>query len=199
VPRNRRTAVLGAAGLAGMLALAGCASPPAAQAASPAASAPASAAPAAVSPPAAGPAHIMIYSIDSDGPDLRAILTGAVGDYGPAITVHPDGTVDPQHTSQVELNLVRGAFRLSIARIEQKIVSAYRRWPADSRTCSGSIGFTAAAPVVPGSGTGSYRKISGSFMMSVTIDEVDAGPACDGTGRFLSQVILLAGSGTVSF
>ena len=44
-------------------------------------------------------AHIMVYSINSDGPDFRAILTGAVGDYGPAVTVHSDGTVCLLYTS----------------------------------------------------------------------------------------------------
>jgi hypothetical protein len=66
-------------------------------------------------------------------------------------------------------------------------------------TCSDSISVTAAFPVVAGSGTGSYRGIGGSFTVTGTIDEVDAKPVCDGTSKFLSQVILLAGSGTVSF
>ena len=57
----------------------------------------------------------MVYSINSDGPDFRAVVTGAVGDYGPAVTVHPDGTVDPSHSSELELKLTAGSFRLSIA------------------------------------------------------------------------------------
>jgi hypothetical protein len=99
VPRNRVIAALSAAALASALTLAGCASPPAAQAASPAAAAAVSSAPTAVTSQAANPAHLMIYSINSDGPYFRATLTGAVGDYGPAVTVLPDGTVDPQHSS----------------------------------------------------------------------------------------------------
>jgi hypothetical protein len=65
-------------------------------------------------------------------------------------------------------------------------------------TCSGSISVTAPVPIVAGSGTGSYRGISGSFIVTGTIDEVDVKPVCDGTSKFLSQVIVLAGSGTVS-
>ena len=130
--------------------------------------------------------------------DFRAILTGAVGDYGPAVTVYPDGKVDPQHSSQMELKLTHGTFRLSVASIDKKIISAFRHLPGNPKTCSGSIGFTGAAPVVPGSGTGSYQRISGGFRVTVTIDEVDVKPACDGTSRFLSQVIVLAGAGTIS-
>jgi hypothetical protein len=196
--RNRPTSILSLIVLTGALALAGCASP-AAKAASPARSATASVTTAAKAAPAGGKVQIMVYSINSDGPDFRAIVTGAVGDYGPAVTVHPDGKVDPEHTSQIELKLVHGTFRLSIASIDKKVIRAYRHWPANPRTCSGSIGFTAAAPVVTGSGTGAYRGISGSFRMTVRIDEVDAKPVCNGTSRFLSQVILLTGSGTVSF
>jgi hypothetical protein len=52
--------------------------------------------------------------VNSDGPDFRAILTGAVGDYGPAVTVLPNGTVDPEHTSEMELKLVCWGARRSL-------------------------------------------------------------------------------------
>jgi hypothetical protein len=145
-----------------------------------------------------GTSNIMIYSINSDGPDFQAIVTGAVGDYGPAVTVLPDGKVDPQHTSEMELNLHHGTFRLSIATIARDVTSAYRHWPANARTCSGSITFTAAAPIVAGSGTGAYAGITGSYTMTVTVDEVDVKPVCNGTSPFISQVILLNGAGTVT-
>jgi hypothetical protein len=61
------------------------------------------------------------------------------------------------------------------------------------------VSFPVAIPVVAGSGTGAYRGISGSFTVTVTIDEVDVKPVCNGTGAFLAQVILIAGPGTVSF
>jgi hypothetical protein len=146
-----------------------------------------------------GASNIMIYSINSDGPDFRAIVTGAVGDYGPAVTVLPDGKVDPQHTSDIELNLHHGSYRLNIAAIAKGVTSAYRHWPANKATCSGSITFTAKAPVVAGSGTGAYAGITGSYTMTVTVDEVDVKPVCDGTSAFIAQVVLLNGAGTVSY
>jgi hypothetical protein len=146
-----------------------------------------------------GSSNIMLYSINSDGPDFQAIVTGAVGDYGPAVTVLPDGKVDPQHTSEMKLNLHHGTFRLSIATIARDVTSAYRHWPSNDRTCSGSITFTAAAPIVAGSGTGAYAGITGSYTTKVTVDEVDKKPVCNGTSPFISQVILLNGAGTVSY
>ena len=47
-----------------------------------------------------GVANLVIYSIDSDGADFQAILSGAIGDYGPAVTVLPGGKVDPEHTNE---------------------------------------------------------------------------------------------------
>jgi hypothetical protein len=48
---------------------------------------------------------LVIWSVDSDGPDFQAVLSGAIGDYGPAVTVLPDGKVGPEHTSEMELEL----------------------------------------------------------------------------------------------
>ena len=182
--------MISVAGLAAALAAVGCAS------ATAGATRPASGTAAGGSP---STAHIMAYSINSDGPDFRVILTGAVGDYGPAVTVHPDGTVDPEHTSEMELQLTHGSFRLSIAGLDRRVADAFRRSLYNVSTCSDSISFTVDFPVVAGSGTGSYRGISGRFTVTVTIDEVEVKPVCDGTSKFLSQVILLTGSGTVSF
>ncbi len=152
--RNLLASVSGAAVLAGALAMAGFA-PSAAKTAA------AGSTPAATMTrapiPAGGKAHIIVYSINSDGPDFQAIVSGAVGDYGPAVTVYPDGKVDPQHTSDIELILTRGTFRLSIAALDKKFVEATSHEPIYPRTCSDFISVTAGVPVVPGSGTGAYR------------------------------------------
>lgn len=198
--RKRYVYMLGAAMLAGAVATTGCAS------AATKTSTTRTAASGGTSPTtrgqataaAAGKAHITVYSINSDGPGFRVILTGAVGDYGPGVTVYPSGKTDPRHTSEMELKLTHGSFRLSIASLGKKIVSAFRHFPGNTSTCSGTVTVAGVAPIVAGSGTGSYRGIGGSFSMTATIDEVDARPVCNGTGKFLSQVILMVGSGTIS-
>jgi hypothetical protein len=149
-------------------------------------------------PAAGGAVHFSGFSKNSDGPDFTVVLTGAVGDYGPAVTVHPDGTADPEHTSEMSLRLKKGTFRLDIARLDKAIVAVTSRWKT-TRTCSFHATVTASTPVVAGSGTGSYRGIKGSLKMTVTIDEVDVKPCPGGTSKFLSQLIFLVGSGTVSF
>ena len=62
-----------------------------------------------------GVANLSVYSINSDGPDFRAVLSGSIGDYGPAVAIYPNGKVDPEHNSELELNLSHGTFRLNIA------------------------------------------------------------------------------------
>src|SRR5262245_45076206 len=133
--------------LAGSLALAGC-GPAAAKPAAPR------------SASADGRANIMVYSINSDGASFSAIFTGAVGDYGRAVTVDLDGRADSEHPSALELELSRGSFRLNIADIEKEIVEATSHEPIYPVTCSTFVDVTAAAPVVPGSGTGAYRGIN---------------------------------------
>jgi hypothetical protein len=154
---NRLTAA-GAALLAAAIALAGCASA-AAKTREPG------------SPGAARQVHLMAYSINSDGPRFRAVLDGAIGDYGPAVTVLPDGAVDPSHSSELELNLTRGTFRLDIAALDKRLVTATSHEPIYPRTCSDYLSVTAPAAVVPGSGTGSYRQISGRLTVTATLNE----------------------------
>jgi hypothetical protein len=182
--RNRPAALLGAAVLAGALTVASCA------------------ASAATSRPArpAGPghsAHLMVYSINSDGPDLRAIVTGAIGDYGPAETVFPNGKVDPQHTHDLELKLTRGTFKLSITDLIKKFGAVTSHEPIYPRTCSDYMTASAPMPIVPGSGTGAYRGISGRFSATITVDEVERSP-CQPAGAIRWQALVVRGPGTVS-
>jgi hypothetical protein len=144
-----------------------------------------------------GTANIMLYSINSDGPGFRAVVSGAIGDYGPAVTVYPDGKVDPEHNSEMELNLTRGSFRLNIEQLDKKFVAAASREPIYPRTCSDLFDFEVGVPIVPGSGTGAYRGITGSFSVTITGDEVAARP-CRAQAPFLWQVIVVAGQGSVS-
>jgi hypothetical protein len=182
---------LAGAGLASVLALTGCAPGGARTAATTGATA--------LPGGSAGRTHFTDYSVDSDGPASAVIVTGAVGDYGRGVFVHPDGSTDPGHTGELELRLSRGTFRLEAAALDHAITVAFRHWPGSPRTCSGHITVSAAIPVVAGSGTGAYRGITGGFAASATVDEVDRpGPGCQtATGAFLDQVIVITGTGTV--
>jgi hypothetical protein len=148
--------------------------------------------------PASGAAaHVTLYSVNSDGPRFQAVVTGAVGDYGQAVSVYPDGKVDPQHDSDLSLRLGRGSFLLSAAVLDKRVVTALGHWPGNPATCSGHVSVTAPVPVVPGSGTGAYRGVTGTFTLTATVDEIDAKSGCTATGAFIAQVIVITGPGTV--
>jgi len=104
---NRVAAMLAIAAVAGVLVAGGCVSaaakPPAAAVSGRAAAA------------AGGKANIMIYAVNTDGAYWHAIMSGVIGDYGPAVSIYPGGQVDPAHNSEMELRLTHGSFRLSIA------------------------------------------------------------------------------------
>ena len=59
--------------------------------------------------------------------------------------------------------------------------------------------MTASAPmaIVPGSGTGAYRGISGRFAVTITADEVEQKP-CQPVGAIQYQALVLRGPGRVS-
>ena len=177
--------MLAIAAFAGVLATAGCVS----------AAATASAPPAAA---ARGKANIMIYGVNTDGAYWHAIVSGVIGDYGPAVSIYPDGQVDPAHNSQMELRLTQGSFRLSIAALNKAFVKAASHEPIYPKTCTDLISVTKTSPIVAGSGTGAYRGIRGSFGVTITLNEVEARPCQPSPGAFRTQLITLAGPGTIS-
>jgi hypothetical protein len=151
-------------------------------------------------PARGGAAYFTLYQND-DLPGATAVLSGAIGDFGAAVTVLPDGKVDPEHSSQLRLALTQGSFRIVIGRLHAKLVNALSHAAYNLKTCSGHVAVTGTAPVVAGSGTGAYEGISGSFTLTITANEVDAKPGCQpfSGSPLLAQTIFIAGAGVVSF
>jgi hypothetical protein len=191
--RNRFVSVLAIAAFAGVLVTAGCGS---AATKPPAAAVTATASTAAAT---GGTADIMIYGVNTDGAYWHAIVSGVVGDYGPAVSIHPDGQVDPAHNSELDLRLTDGSFRLSIAALDKAFVKAGASAPIYPKTCTDLIRVTGTTPIVAGSGTGGYRRIRGGFRVTLTLNEVEARPCQPSPGAFRAQLITVAGSGTISF
>jgi hypothetical protein len=184
-----------ATALAGTLTLAGCT----AAAAASSMAATSGTAKASTSQPAspAGLAHIISYSINTDNPVLTSVVSGAIGDYGPAEEVSPGSTGVSAHGGELELKLTRGTFRLNIADIDAKFVQGTSHEPVFPRTCSTYVSVSDAVPIVPGSGTGAYRGIAGTFAMTLTLNEVHSSP-CTTSVSILRQVIMLSGAGKIT-
>lgn len=178
-------ALAGALTLAGALALAGCTA--------------AAATTGSASKPADLPrlTHITAYSIDTDNPVLASVVSGAIGDYGPATEISSGGTGGSAHGGELELDLTRGSFRLDIAGIDQEFVNGTSHEPVYPRTCSTFVSVRDTVPIVPGSGTGAYRGIAGTFAMTLTLNEVHKTP-CAASLSILRQVIVLSGAGNIT-
>jgi len=191
--RKRVAAILALAAVVGALVTGGCVS---AATKPPAAAATAGARAAAAT---GGTANIMIYAVNTDGAYWHAIISGVIGDYGQAVSIDPNGQVDPAHNSEMDLRLTHGSFRLSIAALDKKFVTAAAHEPVYPKTCTDLVSVTGTTPIVAGSGTGAYRGIRGSFPVTLTLNEVEARPCQPSPGAFRAQLITVAGSGTISF
>lgn len=152
------------------------------------------------SAPAAAPDHGNVnftdYS-DNDGTKAKVVLTGAVGDYGDAVSLTSNGDAHGPRTD-IDLNLTQGRFRISVADIDKKLADAFTHFPSNTTTCSGLVTVTGPAPIEAGSGTGAYQGIGGHFDLTVTVNEVDVKDHCGPGARFLSQTIVITGPGTVT-
>ena len=190
--KNTRFAI--AAALAGALTLAGCAAAAASATAATSGTAQAGAGHPASLP---GLTHVIAYSINTDNPVLTSVVSGAIGDYGPAEEVSPGSTGVSAHGGELELKLTRGTFRLNIADIDKKFIEGTSHEPVFPRTCSTYVSVSDAVPVVPGSGTGTYQGIAGTFAMTLTLNEVHDSP-CTTSLSILRQVIVLSGAGKIT-
>ncbi|WP_329048307.1 hypothetical protein OG738_38090 [Amycolatopsis sp. NBC_01488] len=149
-------------------------------------------------PPDSGSAVNLVDYTDNDGAASTVVLTGGIGDFGAAVSVDANGAVSPDHDGGLELTLSQGSFRLDVVELDRHVAAVMSTFPPDRTTCSGTVSATAPTPIVAGSGTGAYRGIKGTFTLTVTIAEVDARANCGPGSAFLDQIIVTAGSGTVS-
>ena len=149
-------------------------------------------------PASGGRVFFTAYQND-DLPGATVILTGAISDFGAAVSVLRNGTVDPEHGSQLNLALTQGSFRIVIGPLHQMLENALVHAPFNLKSCSGHVAVTGAAPVVAGSGTGAYKGIRGSFTLTITGNEVVGRPCQRFSGSSLAEAIFTVGSGAVSF
>ena len=115
------------------------------------------------------------------------------------MAVYPDGKVDQEHNSEMELKLSRGTFRLNIAQLEKQFFThAMRHYPTYPAMCSVFDSITVPVPIVAGSGTGAYRGVTGTFTITVTAEEDQYRPCNPPAKPPYWEVILLTGHGTIS-
>ena len=144
-----------------------------------------------------GLTYVTAYSINTDSPVLTSVVSGAIADYCPAEEISPGSTGVSAHGAELELKLTRGTFRLNIAGIDTKFSAGTSHEPIYPHTCSTYLTVSDAVPIVPGSGTGAYRGIAGTFAMTLALNEVHNSPCATSLG-ILRQVVVLSGAGKIT-
>jgi hypothetical protein len=149
-------------------------------------------------PGSGGVVHLTAYT-DNDGPTSTVVVTGAVGDFGKAVRSAPSGAVSSGRSDDLELRLSSGTFRIDVEKLDTAFIASMKHLATNKVTCSGTATVAGAAPIVSGSGTRRYAGIAGTFALRITLDEVYTRPACTEASTYRAQVIVIAGSGNVSF
>ena len=67
---------------------------------------------------------------NDDLPGATVDLSGAIGDFGAAVSVLPNGKLDPEHSSQLRLALTQGSFRIVKGPLHAKLLNALSHAPA---------------------------------------------------------------------
>jgi hypothetical protein len=132
--------------------------------------------------------HLTVFGVNTDGPKFMAIVSGVIADDGPVVS--------NSKNTELTLHLTKGTFKLNVAKLDAKLVTETANEPLYAATCSDYLKVMGTATIVAGSGTGSYRKIAGSFESSITVNE-DQGPPCNASPPF-RQIFILDGVGVVS-
>lgn len=122
---------------------------------------PTSVANAAPGTPAAG--EVYVFSTPNNGVRGAITLTGAIGDYGTAITMTGAGVANASGNF-VEMQLHKGTFKINKTKLDQ---ISNRTNPAfNQATCSANLKVT--GPVTAFDGKGLYTGISGSVEITVS-------------------------------
>jgi hypothetical protein len=132
--------------------------------------------------------HLTDYT-DNDSSSSSVIFVGAIGDFG-------SGNLN-QSTGQLDLQLSHGSLALQFADLDAKFLAVLRILPVNQSTCAAFAQVSGTASIVSGTGTGSYAHLTGSFFLTLTLDEVFRPGACSELSPFAAQKIVTSGWGTI--
>ena len=115
----------------------------------------------ALSAPAGG--SVKLFATPSDGLHATILMTGAIGDYGNALTIDKNGRPDP-NGSYVKVTLQKGGFEINSTTLNAKANKAQPTF--NTATCSAAL--SVAGPVTLFNGTGLYTGVAGTLTVNET-------------------------------
>lgn len=153
------------------------------------------------SPPAGGSVKLFATPEDNSSLHTTVLFTGAIGDYGQALTINKNGTANA-NGNYVKVTLKHGTFEINSSALNAK---ANQTQPAvNNTTCSAALSVT--GPVSLFNGTGLYAGISGTLNITETFAFITARiPSgtdkgkCNDSARPIAPYASITGSGKVKF
>lgn len=141
---------------------------------------------------------VALYLTAESATKSAVVATGAIGDYGTAVSMDRDGHPDPRGEYE-RVTLKQGAFTIDGRAFNKSLSRA--RPSLNPQTCSFVVKGQGPAPVSEGSGT--YAGISGALTLRSTFAAI-VPRGSTGSCRFasssnLSQYLSVTASGRVSF
>jgi hypothetical protein len=146
---------------------------------------------------------VKLFATPSDGLHATILMTGAIGDYGNALTIDKNGTPDP-NGNYVKVTLQKGGFEINSTTLNAKANKAQPTF--DTATCSAAL--YVAGPLTLSNGTGLYSGIAGTLTVSETaafiLPRYTGGKnkgECNtsNSAQPVKQYASIIGTGTVSF
>jgi hypothetical protein len=155
------------------------------------------------SAPAGGNVNVFVTPVSANGPKANIVVTGAIGDYGTALSVDKNGKTDTNGNYE-KITLQQGSFLVNATKANAK----FNHPKATVNTATCSVSATATGPVTLSNGTGLYAGISGTLQITVKFafigPRLSSGPhkgQCNESNNApaLAQYQSITGSGRVSF
>jgi hypothetical protein len=140
--------------------------------------------------PTGGEVHVYEADIALAGNIGTVILTGAITDHGKDHQgVAGGGTIN-------RLVLSKGSFEIDLRKLGSDL-----NFPVDPESCGSDGSATDQVPIVPGSGTGAYKGISGTFTVTAAVASImpRLNGTCNANATQYPGVLIGSGSGTVSY
>jgi hypothetical protein len=153
------------------------------------------------STPAGG--SVKLFATPSNGLHSTILMTGAIGDYGNALSIDKNGTPD-SNGNYVKVTLQKGGFEINSTTLDPKANKAQPTF--NTATCSAWL--SVAGPVTLFNGTGLYTGIAGTltvtetaaFILPLFTSGKNKGKCnASNNAQPLKQYTSIVGTGTVSF
>jgi len=155
------------------------------------------------SAPAGGKVNVFVTPLSANGPRAKIVVTGAIGDYGTALSVNKAGKTDTNGDYE-KITLQQGSFLVNATKLNAKL--NHLKPTINTATCS--VSATGTGPVTLSNGAGLYAGISGTLQITFKFAFIgprfSSGPhkgQCNESNKApaLAQYQSITGSGTVSF